>query len=305
MSDASVIFHIGYHKTGTTWMQERLFVPAFGYAPLMTHRQVWDMIVAPHALAFDPAPAAAAIARARAAAPEGLVPVISSEILSGMPFRGSRESAEFARRIRAIAPDARILITIRAQIPMIAATYMQYVRRGGTRSPRRFFTHQPSPGYNQFDAMTFRYDRLVAHYQGLFGPDRVRVMTQEMLVAEPGRFVSGLAAWAGIETPPGLPDLRRVGVSDPEAAQSLLRLANHFRFDDATDWPVIDTGRLGTYAFRAVSALFRRQPLHGLAGRNRPVTALANQLYRGAFADSNRRLLDLCQPWLELPGYET
>lgn len=213
MSEQSVIFYIGYHKTGTTWMQARLFVPAFGYAPLMTHRQVWDMIVAPHALAFDPAPAAAFIAGARAAAPEGLTPVVSSEILCGMPLSGSRESAEFARRIKVIAPDARILITIRAQIPMIVATYMQYVRRGGTRSPRRFFTHDPSPGYDQFDAGTFRYDRLVECYQGLFGPDRVRVMTQEMLVAAPARFVGELAAWAGRRTAPDLPDTRRGSAS--------------------------------------------------------------------------------------------
>ena len=305
MSEQSVIFHIGYHKTGTTWMQERLFVPAFGYAPLMTHRQVWDMIVAPHALAFDPAPAAMAIASARAAAPSGLAPVVSSEILCGMPFTGSRESTEFARRIKAIAPDARILITIRAQIPMIVATYMQYVRRGGTRSPSRFFTHDPSPGYDQFDAGTFRYDRLVEYYQSLFGADRVRVMTQEMLVAEPARFMRDLAAWAGAEAPPDLPDTGRVGISDPEAAQALLRFANHFRFDDATDWPVIDTGRLGTYAFRTVSALYRHQPLRRLAGRSRPVTTKVHQLYRGAFAQSNRRLLELCAPWLELPGYET
>lgn len=32
---------------------------------------------------------------------------------------------------------------------------------------------------------------------------------------------------------------------------------------------------------------------------------MAKQLYRGAFAQSNRRLLELCAPWLELPGYET
>ena len=48
----------------------------------------------------------------------------------------------------------------------------------------------------------------------------------------------------------------------------------------------------------------RRQPLRSLTGRNRPVTALARRLYGGTFAESNRRLLDLCAPWLDLPGYD-
>lgn len=305
MSEPPMLFHIGYHKTGTTWMQERLFLPSFGYAPLMTHRQVWETLVSPHALDFDPAAAREIIAGAPAAASQGLVPVVSSEILCSLPFRGARESAEFARRIQAVAPQARILITIRAQIPMIVATYMQYVRRGGTRSPERFFTHRPSPGYDQFDAGQFRYDRLVKLYQDLFGLDRVRVMTQEQLVADPASFVEELATWAGVRGDPGLPDTRRVGVSDPESALRLLRLVNHFRFDDATDWPVINCGRPGLWAFQTISKLYRHQPLRSLTGRARPVTDIARRLYRGTFAASNRRLLELCAPWLELPGYET
>ncbi|HMP57158.1 MAG TPA: hypothetical protein PKD92_11370 [Novosphingobium sp.] len=285
-------------------MQERLFLPPFGYAPLLHQQEVWEAIGAPHALAFDPGQARDLIAARRAAAGEGLVPVISAETLCGMPFRGARESLDYARRISQLSSDARILITIRAQVPIIVATYMQYVRRGGTRSPERFFTHRPTRGYDRFDIGHFQYDRLVRTYQDLFGPDRVRVMTQEQLIADPVRFISDLAAFAGVQDRTALPDTSRVGVSDPEAANGLLRLINHFRFDDATDWPLIDTGRLGTFAFRATSALFRRQPLRSLTGRNRPVTALARRLYGGTFAESNRRLLDLCAPWLGLPGYD-
>lgn len=292
------------HKTGTTWLQERLFVPEFGYAPVLDHQGAWELMLQPHALAFDPVPARARIARAIEHARDGLAPVVSSELFCGMPFRGSRESAEFARRIKAVCPDARILVTIRAQVPIIAATYMQYVRRGGTRSPRRFYAHHPTPGYNQFDAGHFQYDRLVAHYQALFGQENVQVMTHELLIADPARFVNELGAWAGAEAGGRLPDTGRVGVSDPEPALPLLRLINHFRFDDATDWPLLDCGRTGRSAYQFASWLFRRPALGRLLNRSRPATRSAKELFSGSFAESNRRLRELCGPSLELPGYE-
>jgi len=301
-----VIFHVGYHKTGTTWLQQRLFLPEFGFAQLLDHREVWQLIVCPHALDFDPAPARDMIARRMAErADRDLIPVISSEILCGMLFRGGRESADIAHRIRAIWPEARILLTVRNQPQMITSTYMQYLRRGGTRSLDRFFAWTPSPGYFQFDADHFRYHRLTALYQELLGAGNVLVLPHELLASEPDLFVGKLVRWAGgrhIESPPRT---SRIGVSDPEAAAGLLRFINHFRYDDAGEGPLLDCGRAGHMAYRFVSWLFRRWPLSGLFRGFRPVTRMVDRLHAGQFAQSNRRLLEICGPGLELPGYET
>jgi hypothetical protein len=300
MAEPSILFHVGYHKTGTTWMQRRLFQPAHGYDPLMDHDGVFATITRPHRLAFDPAVARAALAARPAGA--GLVPVVSSEILSGHPFWGGRDSADFAERIARIAPDARILITIRAQIPAIASVYMQYVRRAGLKDPESFFRGPGILGFDGFDPVHFEYHRLAGHYRSLFGADRVLVLTQERLAADPAGFVARLAAFAGAPEAP-IPSTAREGVSESEAAVWLLRRINRLRRDGAGQDPVADLGRVGLQAYRVAGWFYRRPFMKRLAA-GRPVTATARRLFAGRFGPSNRALLDM-MPGLDLPGYET
>ncbi|MFZ1725333.1 MAG: hypothetical protein WAU13_01575, partial [Albidovulum sp.] len=106
------LLHIGYHKTATTWMQQLLFVPAHGYRQIAGHSEVFDHIVAPHGLSFDPAVMRRHIAGALQELGAAEVPVMSSEILSGHPFFGGVDSDVYARRLAAIVPEARILISI-------------------------------------------------------------------------------------------------------------------------------------------------------------------------------------------------
>jgi len=306
--EISPLFHVGYHKTGTTWMQRRLLVAAAGYAPAFGHEAVHRLVTGPHPLAFDPAPARSALADAAAAAPEGAVPVVSSEILSGHPFYGGRESAEFAARLAAIAPEARILLTVRAQIPAIASVYMQYVRRGGRLPAARFFEGAPGiGGFPGFDPVHFEYHRLVERYRALFGAERVLVLTQEALAADPAGFAARLAAFSGArgETPCPAGD-RREGASEPQAAAAVLRRINAFARAPAGPDPVLDLGGAARLAARAAAAAFRSPPgraLGALGAGGRPVTARAAARFSGRFAASNRALAALC-PGLELPGYE-
>lgn len=78
--------------------------------------------------------------------PAGMVPVISSEILSGHPFSGGIASDDYARRLKAIAPDAKILVSIRSQMRILTSVYMQYLLRGGTMGPELFFAGDPDSG---------------------------------------------------------------------------------------------------------------------------------------------------------------
>ncbi|WP_413849859.1 hypothetical protein, partial [Albidovulum sp.] len=90
-------------------MQQRLFVHEHGYHQIARHPEVWRHVVAPHGLLFDPEPMRALIRAGIDDLPAGMVPVISSEILSGHPFFGGMASDDYARRLKAIAPDAKIL----------------------------------------------------------------------------------------------------------------------------------------------------------------------------------------------------
>ena len=297
----SPLFHVGYHKTGTTWMQRRLFQPEFGYDPVMDHDDVSTHIVRPHRFAYDPG-ALAALIPARASDP-ALVPVISSEIMSGHPFWGGRESYDLANRIHEAVPDARILLTIRAQIPAITSVYMQYVRRGGRLPIRDFYVGERSVGYDRFDPIHFEYHHLVGHYQKLFGADRVHVLTQERLASDPDGFVASLAEFTQNPLHGKTPSTAREGVSEAEVSTPILRRINHFRREAAGLDPVLDLTPLALLAYRGVGWGFRRPFMKRLLGARKPVRKAATELFAGRFAASNQALLSMC-PDLELPGYE-
>lgn len=304
---APLLIHPGYHKTGTTWFQRRLFVPEFGYRQIMDHREVFDFLVRPHGLTFDPRSVRQLIQSRRSSADSGLVDVISSEVLSGNPFYGARESDMYARRLAEVAPDgSRIVLTIREQMRMLTAIYMQYVFRGGTARPKTFFSNDPVIGYFAFAPEHFEYHRLVQLYRDLFGEDNVLVTNQETLARYPQRLAQDLAAFAGVAaywdpkqlvTAPEAP-------SPPEGVAPLLRRINYFRSGAANSGPLINLGGASALAYRAVGALGRSPNGRSLFKDARPVSQEVVRKFGGRYAPSNRELKVMFGDRLDLARYE-
>lgn len=307
------LFHVGYHKTGTTWMQRRLFHPEFGYIQVLkdpsevagdnvsVHDNVSRLIVRPHRFAYDPGAVASEIAAGHTKS--DLIPVISSEIMSGHPFWGGRESFDLAHRIHEAAPNAQIMLTIRAQIPEIASVYMQYVRRGGRLPMRDFYVGPRSVGYDCFDPIHFEYHHLVGLYQSLFGAQNVIVLTQELLARAPQEFVARLAAFTGNTSTSAMPSTDREGASETEAAVGILRRINYVQREAAGLDPIVNLGPLAKLAYRGVGWASRRPFVKKTVGAKRPVRDTAQALFGGTFAASNQELQRLC-PDLDLTGYE-
>jgi hypothetical protein len=303
--DRPLLIHTGYHKTGTTWMQRVLFRHQAGFHALMTHDDVFDLITRPASLAFDPEPARRLIVERAAATPADAVNLISSEILSGNPFYGGRDSRDFAERLHRIAPRARILITIREQIAMAASIYMQYLSRGGCLTKEAFFTETPAPGYFAFDPSHLEFHRLVGYYRTLFGPENVLVLTQESLKRDVRGFADGIASFSGNRTPISDRHLGRkaFGVSYPEYAAPILRRMNHLRAGPVRPDSLIDLGRFGENLYRATGWVARRPTVRALFGSREPIRRFLARLYADRFVESNRALAAF-YPELDLGGYQ-
>lgn len=300
-----LLIHVGYHKTATTWMQRRLFMPEHGWRQIAGHAEVFTHVVSPHGLVFDPAPMRALVAARAAAAGEGEALVISSEILSGNPFYGGRESDIYAERLAQIAPGARILVSIRNQLRILPSIYMQYILRGGTQTPERFFEGTDEPGYFGFSAAHFFYDRLVARYQELFGAGNVYLLTQESLLQDVDLAAENLARFCGNARFKKLVESARAasGVSYPEHAVPVLRRVNHVQSSTLNPTPVLGLGRTPKGLYRILGYLLRRQPLSGLLKTYRPVSSLVRHRFAGVYDESNRRLLAAAAHPLDLTGY--
>ncbi len=245
------LVHIGYHKTGTNWLQDEVFGnPETGYSwigkrPLThpVHRLVRDL-----PLEFD----AAALRREfepliRKAANAGLVPVLSFPRLSGHAFSGGYDSKELADRVHAVFPDALILIVIREQRSMIVSAYKQYVPAGGVSTVESFLSPDPeSRRVPRFDFGHFAYDRLIRYYQSLFGRDSVRVLPYEQFVRDARGFVAAIGELGGRPIPDEvldrLPYGKRSNSAQSAWAVELSRPLNLFgRRSDLNPEPIVES----------------------------------------------------------------
>jgi len=202
-----MLIHIGYHKTGTTWLQNFLFNDAqAGFTQPWERGDIIDRLVLADSLAFDPRETRAYFdERLKAAESRGLIPVLSAERLSGNPHSGGYDSKLVADHLAATfpPPDHRVLIVFREQKSMILSSYKQYVRVGGTSSLRRYLNppEMGKPRVPLFRLDYFRYDRLVAYYRNLYGPDRVLAMPFEHLKKDAALFTKRICDFAGAREP--------------------------------------------------------------------------------------------------------
>src|SRR5438094_3185299 len=130
------IFHVGVHKTATSWFQ-KFFYPRVEGHRYINRRVVRGALLGKSPLAFD-----AAEARRQLGLDAGPPAIVCEEDLSGILHNGGLLSnyvaKEIASQIAAIAPDSRIVLFVRSQPAMAASCYQQYLREGGTASIRRY-----------------------------------------------------------------------------------------------------------------------------------------------------------------------
>ncbi len=217
------LLHIGYHKTGTTWLQRHVFGdPGAGFSQMGGAQR----LIAVNAFDFRPKRIRKQMERQMGRV-QGLVPVLSSERLSGEPHFGGYDSELIADRLAAVFPNARILVVVREQTSMFLSLYKEYIRRGGAASLRQYLA-TPRDGYwlPQFRFEFLEYHRLIRYYQDLFGAESVKVLPYELLRAQPDAFLGQIGEFVGL--PAARPQVRPVNVSLSAFALGLKRHANRY-----------------------------------------------------------------------------
>lgn len=200
---APLLVHIGFHKTGSTWLQKHLFAKGENGFTTETgrprHHIVYDFVTT-DAFQFRPdairASYADHIARAQRT---GKTLALSHERLSGYPSSGGHDRRLIADRLSATFPNARVLIVLREQRNLIRSMYSQHITDGGTGSIRAFLA-VPEPQLERrpkFRLATYEFDGLISYYQQLFGRGHVLVLPYEMLGTEPGQFVNAIQSFCG------------------------------------------------------------------------------------------------------------
>lgn len=183
----NILIHIGFHKTGTTFLQDFLFSnnsKGFSSPWTVQSGEAIKHFVTTHPERFDPRQTRKEFLSAvEKNGTEALVNVISHEDLSGYPVLSRYYGSEVAGRLHQTFPEAKILIGVREQQSMLRSLYGQYVRQDGQWPLEMFFgTGDERPGFVPICRLDhFEYHLLVQHYIRLFGRERVLILPYELL----------------------------------------------------------------------------------------------------------------------------
>lgn len=305
---APLLIHIGFHKTGSTWLQQCLFGDAArGFSSLSDtpRHALVERFVLPDPLGYDGAAMAAQYRPAiDAAHAERRTLVLSHERLSGYPSSGGRDRAMIAERLHATFPQARILMVIREQRALIDSMYRQHITDGGVESVRRFL-EPAEPGLCRKPGFTldfYAFDRLIALYHALFG-DRLLVLPVEQLARDPQGFADRIADFCG---QPRLPTgaVTRANTRRPMLMQQIQRPLNFlFYHNELSPGALIHIARFHK-RYARLRPVFERVSPRWIDRRMSAALRRAIDARVGAhFADSNRRTAALTGIDLRSLGY--
>ena len=242
MNDSSILVHLGYHKTATTWLQNAIFSDeTLGFISPWGRQAgvaVAEFVLA-NAFRFDATQARTGfedgLAEARS---RGLVPVLSNEALCGQPVNGGRFTygKHVVERLHATFPDARILIVVREQRASLLSHYREYIANGLYGDLARFIGGpELPPGFAPDCPLDhFEYDALVGHTQALFGTENVLVLPFEMLKKQREDFLAELYRFIG-QAMPAMPDHPPQRVGAKGLGLAFKRACNRINFGKA-DW---------------------------------------------------------------------
>lgn len=304
------LLHVGLQKTGSTWLQNRLFNRTeHGFVSVPERIVIDDAFLGGNPFTFD-------TERARKllqplfdeASASNAIPVVSHELLAGQPLANAIDAQVLADRLKSTYPDGRVLIVIREQRSMLLSTYKQYVKASGTkhvdelwrdRSPRE--RRRPGPGLDWL-----AYHHLIAYYRGLFGADRVCILPFELLTLDAQTFAGEICKFVGNPYPSDVPAIRD-NPPLPALLVSFLRRSNvivrSLGFSDG-DGGELHSPKLRRMRLQAVRSLGPKIPAVVSRRAERRLRTAVDLMVQGRFGASNRETSELTGLDLGSFGYD-
>ena len=167
-----MVFHIGLHKTGTTFLQQNVFPNMEGVHTYVYYNPLWELF----------------------SSDEEAQTIVSCERLSGDPFRGAwaDQGKTYVRNIARMFPEAKCIIGFRKHDALVRSLYKQYLHSGWSASPDELF-HPDGSGKISLEDLYFR-DRIELCEQHFAD---VLVYTQEELRDNLNGFLRRLSQFLG------------------------------------------------------------------------------------------------------------
>ena len=197
-----VFLHLGLHKTATGTLQ-RQFFPACSdldvFTTIVPEMKVFvELVTRKDPIYFDAENVRKVICPILSKQKANL---LSNESFSGPPYAGGFEygldhRSSVISNLKAVFPNAKIILVLRRQDALARSLYRQYLKSGGTRSVRRFYGMDgPIMSIDRFF-----YSPYVDAVKALF-PAGVLLLAFEEFVEDQAAFLRKLTDFIGIKFP--------------------------------------------------------------------------------------------------------
>ena len=233
----NLTFHIGLHKTATTWMQHVFYTQHPQIHNIVNSTVPWEdeliyLLIKSPEMKFDADHwrylLEQRLNRLSISKEESVL--VSAERLSGHPANGGIDRFRTARRIHKVAPHAKVLCVFRNQTSMIPSLYRTMVNEGYTGSIEELLVDKSWKTVGANPAF-FEYDLLAREYLSLFGKEQCLLLCYEHMRQDPNDFLKRICRFLEIKTQ--IPDRQfiqqTVNAGFPKHRLGLFRCLNAYR----------------------------------------------------------------------------
>lgn len=201
-----VFLHLGLHKTASGTLQ-RQFFPACSdldvFTTIVPEMKVFvELVTRKDPIYFD-------ADRVR----EVIYPILSkqkanllsNESFSGPPYAGGFEygldhRSSVISNLKAVFPNAKVILVLRRQDALSRSLYRQYLKSGGTRSVRRFYGMDRDGRLPIMSLDRFFYSSYVDAVKALF-PAGVLLLAFEEFAEDQAAFLRKITDFIGVKFP--------------------------------------------------------------------------------------------------------
>jgi hypothetical protein len=176
------IFHVGYHKTATTWFQKN-FYPFVDNISFVEREKIKDFFYFKKDINF---------------LSENDLVFCDEELSGNIHNNGLSEflTDNVAHKISKFS-NPKIIIFLRNQYDVITSSYLQYIKEGGTYSIQKYIYHNDFDKPNRsplFSLDHFNYHKKISLYSQKVGSENIFIYLYEDFVLDPQNFIKKFIA---------------------------------------------------------------------------------------------------------------
>ena len=192
-----IYFHIGFHKTGSTWLQKKVFTSNNGFNLLNDFVTPWKDPIIKYLVytEFDKFKPSKLNVLVKNKYRENQINIISAERLSGHPLSDHLDTKIIAKKISLSFPNAFIIIVTRDLNSFINSTYKQVVKRGYPENFKKYLLRYNSSNDKKF---YFNNENTVKYYKNIFGNNNILELKFDDFKNEKDHFLNALSDFLNI-----------------------------------------------------------------------------------------------------------